>query len=192
MKKIGDLFKPFASVVFGALLLFYYLDFLRMTGTALVLGIFALIISIYYIGIGIVGIILGEKFPSQTKRVFDVISIALFPLFVFIYYIIMCTSGANYGPTGWIIVILSMNASMLFCALYVVAAFAKVPVLKRLAQLFAAIFVLALLVNVLYTFGSGANPLGWAYLGEIDVMLVVLYSLYTFMLINALKEPAQE
>lgn len=188
MKKLGDLIKPFATIVFGALLLFYYLNYLQYRGTALALGIFALLLAIYYIGIGVVSIILGEKFPSNVKRIFDVIAIALFPVFVFIVYIMMATSGGDFGPTGWIIVILCMNASIIFAALFVVAAFVKVSILQRLAQLFAAIFVLSLLVNVLYTFGTGGNPSGWAYLGEIDIMLVVLYCLYTSMLLNALKE----
>ena len=188
MKKLGDLIKPFATIVFGSLLLFYYLNYLQYRGTALVLGIFALLVAIYYIGIGVVGIILGEKFPSNAKRIFDVITIALFPVFVFIVYIMMAASGGDFGPTGWIIVILCMNASIIFAALFVVAVFVKVSILQRLAQLFAAIFVLSLLVNVLYTFGVGGNPSGWAYLGEIDIMLVVLYCLYTSMLLNALKE----
>lgn len=192
MKKIGDLIRPFTTILFGALLLFNYLNYLQYQGAALVQGIFALIISIYYIAIGVLNIILGEKFPSNAKRIFDLISIALFPVFVFICYIMMATSGVNYGPTGWIVVILCMNASILFAALYVIAALVKAPIVQRLAQLFAAIFVLSLLVNVLYTFGAGANPSGWAFLGEIEIMLVVIYSLYTSMLFSALKgEPAK-
>ena len=188
MKKIGDLVKPFASVIFGALLLFYYLNYLQGQGQQLALGIVALIMSIYYIAVGIIASIMGDKLQANARKVFDVISMSLFPLFMFINFILMATSGFNFGPTGWILIILSMNGSLLFSALYVVAAFANVPVLKRLSQLFGAIFVLVLLVNVLYAYAGSNNPAGWVYLGEIDVILVVIYSLFSFMLFNSYKE----
>ena len=189
MKKIGDLIKPFASVIFGALLLFYYLNYLQGRGQTLALGIVALIMSIYYITIGIIASIMGEKLQANARKVFDVISMSLFPLFMFVNFLLMCTAGFDFGITGWILIILSMNGSILFSALYVVATFAKVPVLRRLSQLFGAIFILVLLVNVLYDYvGMGNGVPGWIVLGAIDVLLVVIYALFAYMLLNSYKE----
>ena len=190
MKKIGDLIKPFAAVIFGALLLFYYLNYLQAQGTTLVLGIFALIFAIYFIGIGIVGVVLGDKLPNNVRKIFDVISIALFPFFIFFGFVFACTTGIDFGVTGWIIVVLSMNASIIFSGLFVVASFVKVPVLKRLAQLFGAIFVLALLVNILYPiFPISVNMAGrFVLLGEIDIVLAIIFGLFAFMLFNSFKE----
>lgn len=180
MKKIGDLIKPYASVVFGALLLLYYLNWLTGQGTMLAIGIIALLVSIFYLAYGILGSILGEKFPKAL----GIIAIALFPFFMFICFIIGLTNGVDgIGPTGWIILILSMNGSLIFSGLYVVAAFVKVPVLKRLAFLFAAIFGLVLLMNIVFD-GAG-NPI---ILGNIDILLVVIYALYAFMMFSSLKE----
>ena len=190
MKKIGDFIKPFAAIILGALLLLAYLNNLQMQGGQLVIGIFALIFAIYYMGIGIVSVIVGEKMPAGAKKVFDVLSIALFPLLMFVLFVSNCADFASVlGPSGWIIIILSMSGSITFSSLYVVAAFAKVPVLKRLAQLFGAIFVLALLLNLVFTVTGNPNDLG-----DINVINVVIYALYTSMLLNALKEeaPAKE
>ena len=184
MKKVGDLIKPFAAIILGALLLLAYLNDLQAQGGQLIIGIFALIFAIYYMGIGIVSVIVGDKMPAGAKKVFDVLSIALFPLFMFIYYVANCADwAAGLGPSGWIIIILSMNGSIIFSALFVVAAFVKVPVLKRLAQLFGAIFVLALLLNLVFTVSGNPNALG-----DINVINVVIYSLFTFMLLNSFKE----
>ena len=184
MKKVGNLIKPFAAIILGALLLLAYLNNLQMQGGQLIIGIFALIFAIYYMGIGIVSVVVGDKMPVVAKKVFDVITMALFPLFMFIIFVSNCADFASVlGPSGWIIIILSMNGAILFSALFVVAAFVKVAVLKRLAQLFGAIFVLALLLNLVFTVTGNPNALG-----DINVINVVIYALYTFMLIDSFKE----
>ena len=180
MKKIGDLIKPYVSVVFGALLLLYYLNWLTGEGSRLAIGIIALMVSIFYIAYGVLGSVLGEKFP----KVFGTVAIALFPFFMFLVYIINMASGVNnIGPTGWIILILSFAGSSAFCGLYIISSFVKVPVLRRLAFLFAAIFGLVLLSDIVFD-GAG-DPI---VLGMIDILLVVIYGLYAFMMFSSLKE----
>ena len=186
MKKIGIIIKPFISIIFGALLFLVCLNYLSLKDTALAIGIVGVVLAAYYLAVGIIGIILGDKLGKQLKKILDLISIVLFPAFMFTIFLIATINGAKAEallPTGWVIYITSMTGAILMVVAYVLAAFLDNKLIARLGFLFSAIFVLALLLDVL--FSAQGLPV---VLGEIDVIKVVTYLVYTFMLFNSFEK----
>ena len=108
MKKVTDFLRPNILIVFGALLLLFFLNYLQYTGGTLAIGIIAVIMSAYYLAIGILGIIIGDKLP---KKILDIISVVFFPVFMFVLFLIQTIQAAQIdnfmGPTAWIIAILT-------------------------------------------------------------------------------------
>ena len=186
MKRIGDFLKPNILIIFGALLLLYFLNYLSLNGTGLAIGIFAVVLSAYYLAIGILGIFVGNKFSPQLKKIFEVISVSLFGIFMFVFFLLTTINGAKIdglmGPTAWTIQILSMVAALAMVIIYILARLTNKDVLMRFAFLFSAIFVLALLLNILFDI-SGASTV----LGNVDILLVAIYAIFTFYLFNTLS-----
>ena len=191
MKKIGEIIRPFVAIVFGALLFLFYLNWLSLSGAGLAVGIIAMVLAAYYLTVGILGILLGEKL-GKARAIFDMLSIVLFGVFMFVYFLIVMINGAEaaanevniFGPAGWFIVILSISGSLAFAVVHLIASLVKNKVLARLDYLFAAIFVLVLLLNLL--FDSSGDPIN---LGALNVLLLVIYALFAFMLFNSLPKP---
>ena len=182
MKKIQVVAKPFLSIVFGALLLLTYLNWLSLDGGALVIGIFALLMSLYYLGAGITEAVAGDKLPLKTKKVFDIIDISLFSAFASIYYLLYITNLSDQmGPTGWIVVLAALLLSLALAIFSIIARLVSNPVLKRLDVLFSALFMAALVLTLL--FDSVGNPVT---LGSIDVISLVIYALFGMMLLESL------
>ena len=185
MKKIGDFLKPNILIIFGALLLLYFLNYLSLNGAGLAIGIIAVVLSAYYLAIGILGIFVGNKFTPQLKKIFEVISVSLFGIFMFVFFLLTTINGAQInglmGPTAWTIEILSMVAALAMVAVYIIARFANKDVLMRFAVLFAAIFALALLLNVLFDITGNSRVLG-----NVDILLVAIYAIFVFYLFNTL------
>ena len=190
MKKIGDFLKPNMFIIFGALLLLYFLNYLSLNGASLAIGIFAVILSTYYLVIGILGILIGNKFSPQLKKIFEVLSVSLFGAFMFIYFLLTTINGAQInglmGPTAWIVQILSMAAALGLAVVYTIARLVNIDALMRFAYLFSAIFALALLLNILFDI-SGNSRL----LGNVDILLVVIYVIFTFYLFSTLTNKAE-
>ena len=191
MKKITDLLKPNLLIIFGALLFLVYLNWLSATDEALALGIIAVVFSAYYLTIGILGIIIGNKFSPMLRKIFDVISACLFPLFMFTYFLIMVIDiNQVMGPTAWIISILSMVASLAVVTFVIISKFVNKPIMLRFAYLSAAIFALALLLNILFDAIGNTTALG-----DISIVLVALYALFVICLFNIISkvdEPKKE
>lgn len=188
MKKIYELIKPFLSIVLGALMLLEYMNFLGAGGAALALGIIAVIFAAYYLVVGILSVVIGPKL-GPTKRILDVVGISLFPLFFFVYRLLIVISG-GLGVTGWILDILGMVGA-LACAVFVyVAAFSKGKVIKRLALLFAMIFVLVLLLALLFDFDGAVIGLGAIIL--VDLFSYLAYGAMLFMFVTGLSKEAVE
>ena len=185
MKKIGDFLKPNILIIFGALLLLYFLNYLSLDGAGLAIGIIAVVLSAYYLAIGILGIFVGNKFTPQLKKIFEVISVSLFGIFMFVFFLLTTINGAQInglmGPTAWTIEILSMVAALAMVAVYIIARFANKDVLMRFAVLFAAIFALALLLNILFDITGNSRVLG-----NVDILLVAIYAIFVFYLFNTL------
>lgn len=190
MKKIGDFLKPNMFIIFGALLLLYFLNYLSLNGASLAIGIFAVILSTYYLVVGILGILIGNKFSPQLKKIFEVLSVSLFGAFMFIYFLLTTINGAQIdglmGPTAWIVQILSMAAALGLAVVYTIARLVNIDALMRFAYLFSAIFALALLLNILFDI-SGDSRL----LGNVDILLVVIYVIFTFYLFSTLTNKAE-
>ena len=182
MKKIQVVAKPFLSIVFGALLLLTYLNWLSLDGGALVIGVIALLMSLYYLGAGITEAVAGDKLPQKAKKVFDIINISLFSAFSSIYYLLYITNLSDQmGPTGWIVVLAALLLSLALAIFSIIARLVSNPVLKRLDVLFSALFMAALVLTLL--FDSAGNPVT---LGSIDVISLVIYALFGVMLLESL------
>ena len=182
MKKIQVVAKPFLSIVFGALLLLTYLNWLSLDGGALVIGVIALLMSLYYLGAGITEAVAGDKLPQKAKKVFDILNISLFSAFASIYYLLYITNLSDQmGPTGWIVVLAALLLSLALAIFSIIARLVSNPVLKRLDVLFSALFMAALVLTLL--FDSVGNPIK---LGSIDVISLVIYALFGMMLLESL------
>ena len=184
MKKFTDFLKPHILIIFGALLFIYYLNFLSYGGAGLALGIFAVILSAYYLVVGILLVLMGDKFSPTCQKMLGTLSVALFAIFMFVGFLITVIEASGImGPTAWVIKILSIVASLAFAVIYIVSKFCDKPVLLRFSYLFALIFVLALLLDILFDVAGDSRLLG-----NIDVLLVVIYAVYTFYLFGSLEK----
>ena len=183
MKKITDFIKPNILIIFGALFFLYYLQYLSYSGAGLALGIVAVVFSAYYLAIGILGIIMGDKLSPMLKKIFEVVSVSLFAIFMFVYFLLVTINVANaMGPTAWTIKILSMIASLALVGAYVASRFVNKPILNKFASLFAIIFVLVLLLELLFNVDGSASVLG-----NIDVLLAAIYAFFTVYLFSTLQ-----
>ena len=190
MKKIGDFLKPNILIIFGALLLLNFLNYLSLNGAGLAIGIIAVILSAYYLAVGILGILIGNRFSPQLKKIFEVLSVSLFGVFMFIYFLLTTINGAQInglmGPTAWTVQILSMVAALGFVVVYIIARLVNKDALMRLAYLFSAIFTLALLLNILFDISGNSRVLG-----NVDILLVAIYAIFTFYLFSTLTNKAE-
>ena len=195
MKKIKDLLKPFISIIFGALLFLCYFDGLSSQGSGLALGIIAIILAVYFLVIGILSVVLGDKLGT-AKGVLNLVGVATFPLYFGVYELLRLIALAKIegylGPTAWTISIVTISAAFTLGILLFIAYFVKSKGLHRVTFLFGAIFVLALLLDVLLLADGSA-----ATIGQVVILQVVLYSAYISMLFEVLssfkenKEPKQ-
>ncbi|MBO4283105.1 MAG: hypothetical protein J5958_00640 [Clostridia bacterium] len=184
MKKVTDYLKPNILIIFGALLFLYYLNFLSYKGEGLALGIFAVVISVFYLGVGIASVLIGGKFSASAKKGIEVLSVSLFAIFMFVYFLLTTINLAKYmGPTAWTIEILSMIASLALVTVYIASKLIGQPIFLRFAYLLSAFFVLALLLDLLFD-GVGNSKV----LGNIDVLLVVIYGVFAFYLFGSLDK----
>ena len=169
-------------IIFGALLFLYYLNFLSYRGAGLALGIIAIVFSVYYLVIGVTLVLMGNKLAPSVEKVLGVVSTSLFIIFMFVYFLLATINLARaMGPTAWTIKILSMIASLALLVIFALYKFGGSQISLRLANLFSAIFSLALLLDLLFD-GAGNSTV----LGNIDVLLVVIYAVYTFILFSSL------
>ena len=188
MKKFSEILKPFYSIIFGALLLLFYLNWLSAGGSALALGIIALIFAIYYIGVGIVTVVCGGSLSAALLKIFDTVSVVLFPLFMFVYFLITVINGADFlGPNGWVIVILSMIASLALVTVYSIVGFLNMGDLKNIAQLLSFVFILALLLDILFSATGDA-----VVLGNVNVVQFAIYLVFSAMLLSSVAKLGDE
>lgn len=188
MKKIQEIIKPYLSIIFGVILLLGYMYYFKYDGAALAIAIIALIYAIYYITIGVVDVVAGDKLPANIRRIFEMISVSLFPVFVFIYVLIwLISAGDVYTPSGWIIVIYSLIISLFFAGIVSAVYLAKTPVLSKIAKLFAALFILALILAVLFELDGSPRVLG-----TVNVIELILYGLYAMILFSSEVTVAKE
>lgn len=179
MKKVQEIIKPYLLIILGALLLLYYLNDLDNTGTTLAIGITGVIVAALYLTMGILNVLLGDKLPQSLKKVFDISSVALFPLFIFSYYLIAIIKWNDlFGPNGWIITILSLVGSLAAAVLLILSNFINGNAVKKLTTLFAMIFILILILDLLFSIAGNSIVLG-----NLDVLLFAIYVVYVNVLV---------
>ena len=185
MKKIQELIKPVLMIIFGALLLLFYMNFINQDAQPgySALGIIGVIIAAYYLTIGILNLIIGKK----LGKIFDILNIDLFAVLMFTQFLIIVIYFAdNMGATAWVIKILSMIAALTLAAFYTVSKLVNVPVIKRFTLLFAGVFALAMLLDILFD-DRGFGEV----LGNINMISLAIYAIFASILFsNVLKEDA--
>lgn len=180
-KKLSDYFKTNILVILGALLLIKYWDFLSFKGLYIALGIIALVLATYYIVLGIVIAVMGSKFSAQPLKVCEMLSVSLFALFIFLSFLFMTIDMAELmRVSNWVINILSMVVSLVFAISYIAYKLASKSNIIRFVSLFALLFILALLLDIIFNAGG--------ILGNIDVFLVAIYLSYSFYLFSFLEK----
>ena len=185
MKKIKELLKPFIFIIFGALLFLFFFNYLGVGGAGLAIGIVAIILAAYFLTVGILSVVLGDKL-GKAKGLLNLIGVATFPLLMGVIFLLdlIGKAGDDYtylGPSGWTIAILSIAASFALGVMLFIAYFVRSKGFHRVTFLFGAIFVLALLLDILITDGFAVT------LGSIVVLQVVLYGCYVSMLFEVLS-----
>ena len=188
MKKVQEIIRPFLAIIIGALMLLYYLNYLQLREMGLAIGIMGVTFAAYYLAIGILEVVLGDKLPAMARKVLSSIALSLIPLLLFFYSLfIMIQNHDALGPTGWTLAILKMVAALAFIVLLFISMFSRNKLAGRLGFLFAAIFVLALLADTLFDFAGVPNALG-----NLDIIMTVIYILFVSMLMNALSKREEE
>ena len=197
MKKAFGFLKSNILIFIGALLLLLFMNYLSMGGTTLALGIFATVLAIYYIVIGVLGIFIGDKFNAFTRKIFDIIAISLFALFFFtgsifnLISMIDLSTDPNFpqtfGPTAWLVEIIALLTSLALAGFYPFVRLIKGEGLKKLGYLFAALFALGLLLDSLFDFQGFAITLG-----DIPFVYVTLLFAFSFYLFETLGEAKEE
>ena len=184
MKRLTAYLKPNILIILGALLFIYYLNFLSYSGAALGIGISAIVLSAYYLFVGILFVLTGSKLKPKTQLIFNLLSVTLFAVFMFVGFLLTPINAARVmGPTAWTINILSMAASLALVVIYIVSKFSAEPFVSRFAHLVSLIFVLTLLLDILFEVNGTSKSLG-----DIDVLLVVIYGFYSCYLFGSLNK----
>ena len=185
MKKIKELIKPFIFIIFGALLFLFFFNYLGVGGPYLAIGIVAIVLSVYFLVVGILSVVLGEKL-GKAKGILNLVGVATFPLLMGVIFLLSLIGNAKneytyLGPNGWTIAILSIAAAFAIGVMLFIAFFVRSKGFHRVTFLFGAIFVLALLLDILISEGFAVA------LGQIVVLQVILYAAYTSMLFDVLS-----
>ena len=171
--------KPYLPILFGALLFLAYFNMLSDTGAGLALGIIAIIFAAYYLAYGILMLLMKEKLEKYDK-LFKMINASLFPLFLFIYYLLVLIEGGSFlDPLGWILAILMMIASLGVACLVVVLFVTKNEKLKGYLQLAAMCLVLLLFITIFFSENGDEIVLG-----RISVVSIAIKVLYVMILLN--------
>ena len=185
MKKIKELLKPFIFIIFGALLFLCYFNGLSSEGAGLAISIIAIVLAAYFLVVGILSVVLGDKL-GKTKGLLNLIGVATFPIFFAVIELLTLINLAEIegylGPTGWTISILTIAAALGLGGLLFASYFVRSKGLHRITFLFGAIFVLALLLDVLLLADGSA-----ATIGQVVILQVVLYGAYVSMLFDVLS-----
>ena len=185
MKKIKELLKPFIFIIFGALLFLFFFNYLGVGGPYLAIGIVAIVLSAYFLTVGILSVVLGDKL-GKAKGILNLAGVATFPLLMGVIFLLGLIGDAKsdyvyLGPNGWTIAILSIAAAFGAGILLFIAYSVRSKGFHRVTFLFGAIFVLALLLDILISEGFAVA------LGQIVVLQVILYVAYTSMLYDVLS-----
>ena len=189
MKKIIELVRPYLLVIFGALLILLNLNSLTDPGTlaTFVPGIFGTIFGAYYLCAGTCTIVLKEKINPLMKRIMDLISVVAYPALVFITYMTLTVLAYTaLGPTGWVISIYIMLATLAMMTYFVMGFFIKNELIKFAKNLTALSLIVAIIVTFLFDFRG--TP---AFLGNIVIANLAIATIFVYILITYLMKGAE-
>jgi hypothetical protein len=197
MKKALGFLKSNIMIFIGALLLLQFMNYLALRGTTLALGIFATLIGLYYIAIGVLGIFIGDKLNALTRKIFDVVAISLFAFLMFLAAVFNLVSmiqestdpqfPQTFGPTAWFIAIFTLLTALALAGFYPFARLFKNEGLKRLGLLFSALFALGLLLDQLFDFTGFAITLG-----QIQFVYIAVDLLFVIYLFDSFGDAKEE
>ena len=197
MKKAFSFLKSNILLFIGALLFLLFLNYLVVGGATLAIGIIGVLTAAYYITIGLLGIFIGDKLNALTRKIFEIVAVCLFAFLMFMSSTVSVISmiqrstdpqfPQTFGPTGWFVEIFALLSSLALLGFYPFARLFKAPTLKKLAYLFAALFALGLLLNMLFDIqGFAIN------LGNIPFVYLALDLLFLFYLFETLGDTKEE
>ena len=155
-------------------MILFALSFIAMGGEATVIGIFGLLCGIAYVLGGVFVILnLTDKAIVLTK---DIIFIAAFPLFIFVYYLIIVIEAANaLSVTNWILAILLLLSSLSAIACGIITLVGNNDKIKKIANLSILIFIGIMVILLVFPLGGGA---GGAALGDLSLVLILFIACY--------------
>lgn len=173
MKKLSNN-TSLVAFVLGALLILFALSFIAIGGEATVIGIFGLLSGIAYVLGGIfVTLNLSDKTITLTK---DIIFIVAFPLFIFVYYLIIVIEAANaLSVTSWILAILLLLSSLSAITCGIITLVGNNDKIKKIANLSILIFIGIMVILLVFPLGGGA---GGAVLGELSLVQIFFIAGY--------------
>ena len=177
MKKLSSN-TSLVAFVLGALLILFALSFIAIGGEATVIGIFGLLSGIAYVLGGIfVTLNLSDKAITLTK---DIIFIVAFPLFIFVYYLIIVIEAANaLSVTNWILSILLLISALSAVVCGIITLVGNNEMVKKIANLSILLFIGIMVILLVFPLGGGA---GGAALG--DLSLVQIFFIAGYFLIT--------
>lgn len=186
MKKITNN-TSLVALVLGAIMILYSLAFLSLGGNALVIGIFGLLFGIAYALVFVFSILnLANKNLDLVK---GCILVAAFPLFSFVYYLIIVIQASNaLTITNWIILILILIAALASATLGIIFLIMNNSKIKRIANLAIISLVALLIILLVFPIGGVAAAIGD--LSLVDILFIICYFLVSkpFMELNGNEE----
>ena len=184
MKKIIDVIKPFISIVFGALIILLYLNDISAGGVASARSVFAFLVGSYFIVVGLLGLICPLQIGERVLRLLNAIGVSVFASFFFMITVLnIADFNDMYGVNGWIIADFQLSAAIGFAVLFLITLFVKNGVLCRICNLFGMLFLLALLLELLFT--PVGNP---ATINDFPIVKLVVNLSFAYIYLAVLKE----
>ena len=188
MKKIFDFIKPNILIILGGLMFLTYLNYLMIQSAYLALGILGVTTGAFYITVGILNILIPNKLNEKLNKIFVIIGVSLFGVFMFTGYLLSLINtiqslvdeneynDLSMGPTGWTLNITLLLVSLAFVTFFILSKLLKNNLFNRFAFLFGGIFALGMLVDLLFD----ANGFASVGIGEISVVIILIDALYIF------------
>ena len=180
MNKIKDLIKPYLCIIFGALFLLLYSDFLDANGAFFAIGIVAAVLAVCYILIGVINVVCFDKVKDSNKNILKLCEYTMYPLFVFVSGLISLIEAGSMMQTRAIIIdIVGMAAAVILIIFHFVDKLGKKDVSPRYAYLINLVFMIAICTSLVFNY-SNMEILKFTIGFVLDVLFVVLFAMILF------------
>lgn len=155
MKKISTN-TSILSIILGATMLLAGLVFLD---GVVVIGVFGIILGAAYIFAGLLTSLNLKNDVANMLR--GIIYLSAFPLFTFVYYLVVLIYGAKgFGVSDWIFAILILLTSLAGSALGAASFFIKNEAVNKLLRLAVYLFIGLLVILQVFPIGGGIASIG--------------------------------